>query len=113
MPTSTNEVSQTLEELPASFQPDQPGIRELLTELQRVTTAEGHLPDRDRDQVLSQIKNLAHIWKEKETSTKKKEAVIAVEILQRIVAEVPEAEDFNETATNLIPQIAGIFGVIE
>jgi hypothetical protein len=111
MAITTTEVSQTIEQLPPSPQPDQPGIRELLTQLQRVIDAEEHLDSQDKTQALAQIQALAHAWGETDREAQQEQVVTALRVLRGMIAELPHAHSFNETATSLVPQIAAIFEV--
>lgn len=109
MTLTTNQVTQTLEQLPASPQPDQPGIRELLSQLQRGIEVEENLSDEEKTEALTQIQVLAHAWNEKALEQEQKQANSALRVLRGIVADSPHAHSFNEMATSLMPQIAAIF----
>lgn len=111
MVVTTTEVSQTIEQLPSSPQPDQPGIRELLIQLQRVIDAEEHLDSEDKTQALTQIQALARAWSETDNETKQRQVTTTLRVLRGMIAELPHAHNFNETAIRLIPQVAVIFGV--
>jgi predicted RNase H-like nuclease (RuvC/YqgF family) len=52
-------VTNTINQLPASPKSDQPGIKELLTELQTAIEAETDLSDDDKAEALEQVKTLA------------------------------------------------------
>ncbi|MFB2981880.1 pentapeptide repeat-containing protein [Microseira sp. BLCC-F43] len=56
-------VTNTINQLPESPEPDQPGIKELLTELQAAIEAETNLSDEDKAEALEQVKALAEAGK--------------------------------------------------
>jgi hypothetical protein len=109
MALTTTQVTQTLEHLPASPQPDQPGIRELLSQLQRGTEVEENLSNEQKTEALTQLQALAHAWHQKDLDEEQKQADSALRVLRGIVAQSPHAHSFNEMATSIIPQIAAIF----
>lgn len=56
-------VANTINQLSDSAKPDEPGIKELLTELQTAIEAETDLSDDDKAEALEQVKTLAEVGK--------------------------------------------------
>ncbi|MFW6263916.1 MAG: hypothetical protein ACOC3E_00140 [Cyanobacteriota bacterium] len=109
--TLNQQVTDTVEHLPASGQPDQLGIKELLVPLQRVINAENSLSVEDKTEALKQVQALAEAGKAPENEAKRSQAHTAIRVLRGMIAELPEATDFNQVATRLLPQLDVIFGL--
>ena len=56
-------VANTINQLSDSAKPDEPGIKELLTQLQTAIEAETDLSDDDKAEALEQVKTLAEVGK--------------------------------------------------
>ena len=104
---ATNAINQ----LPTAAQPQLPGTQELLRRLQRIIEAEDNLSPQDKAQALEQVKILAEAGKNPQAPQKQEHAQTAIRILRGMIAELPNAHDFLEESTRLLPQLASIFGV--
>jgi hypothetical protein len=78
-------------QLSDSPEPNKPGIKELLTELQTAIEAEINLPDDDKAEALEQVKALAEVRKNPQDSTMQKAGKTAIKILQGTIASYPSA----------------------
>ena len=94
--------------LPASPQSDQPGIKELLTELQSAIEAETDLSDDDKAEALEQVKALAEVGQNPQESTMQKAGKTAMKILKGTIASLPSAATLVEACSKLLPAIASL-----
>ena len=101
--TVTNAIGQ----LPASPESDQPGIKELLTELQTAIEASA-LSDDDKAEALEQVKALAEVGKNPQESTMQKAGKTAMKILKGTIAGLPSAGTLVEACSKLLPAIASL-----
>jgi hypothetical protein len=99
-------VTNTINQLPASPQSDQPGIKELLTELQTAIEAETDLSDDDKAEALEQVKTLAEVGKNPQDSTLQKAGKTAMKILKGTLAGLPTTATLLEACSKLLPMIA-------
>ena len=98
-------VTNTINQLPASPQSDQPGIKELLTELQTAIEAETDLSDDDKAEALEQVKALAEVGKNPQESTMQEVGETAMTMLKGILAGLPSAATLVEACSKLLPEI--------
>ena len=101
-------VTNSINQLPASPQSDQPGIKELLTELQTAIEAETDLSDDDKAEALEQVKTLAEVGKNPQESTMQKAGKTAMKILKGTIAGLPSAATLVEACSKLLPAIASL-----
>jgi hypothetical protein len=101
-------VTNAIGQLPASPQSDQPGIKELLTQLQTAIESETNLSKEDRDEALEQLKTLAEVGTNPQESTMKKAGKKAMTMLKGILAGLPSAATLVEACSKLLPAIASL-----
>jgi len=106
---TTNAINQ----LPTATQTQLTGTKELLRQLQRIIEAEDNLSPQDKAQALEQVKILAEAGKNPQAPQKQEQAQTAIRILRGMIAELPNAHDFLEESTRILPQLAEIFGIPE
>ena len=99
-------VTYTISQLPASPQSEQPGIKELLTQLQAAIEAETDLSDDDKAEALEQVKTLAEVGKNPQESTMQKAGKKAMTMLKGILAGLPTTATLLEACSKLLPMIA-------
>ena len=99
-------VANTINQLSDSAKPDEPGIKELLTELQTAIEAETDLSDDDKAEALEQVKALAEVGKNPQESTMQKAGKTAMKILKGTIAGLPSAATLVEACSKLLPAIA-------
>jgi hypothetical protein len=99
-------VTNSINQLPTSPQSDQPGIKELLTELQTAIEAETDLSDDDKAEALEQVKTLAEVGKNPQDSTLQKAGKTAMKILKGTIAGLPTTATLLEACSKLLPMIA-------
>lgn len=101
-------VANTINELPPSPNPDQPGIRELLLQLQ-ATIEDPQLPPDDQEEALKQVKVLAEAGKNPQNETMQKKAKRAVGFLEIIAKGVEPASKLATTCVKVLPPILAFF----
>ena len=99
-------VANTINELSDSAKPDEPGIKELLTQLQTAIEAETELSDKSKALALKQVKALAEVGKNPQDSTLQKAGKKAMTKLKGILAGLPTTATLLEACSKLLPMIA-------
>ncbi|WP_228056995.1 hypothetical protein [Tychonema sp. LEGE 07203] len=101
-------VANTINQLSDSAKPDEPGIKELLTELQSAIESETNLSDDDKAEALEQVKTLAEVGQNPQESTMQKAGKTAMKILKGTIAGLPSAATLVEACSKLLPAIASL-----
>ncbi len=104
-------VTNTINQLPASPEPDKPGIKELLTQLQAAIEADTNLPQEDKAEALEQVKALAETGKNPQEGAMQKAAKTAIKILKGTISSLPSATNLVEQCSNLLPLISNFLGL--
>ncbi|HYW20728.1 MAG TPA: pentapeptide repeat-containing protein [Nodularia sp. (in: cyanobacteria)] len=104
-------VTNTINELPSSPEPDKPEVKELLAQLQAAIEAEKDLPEEDKAEALEQVKTLAEAGKNPQEGAMQKAAKTAVKILKGTVASLPSATKLVEECSKLLPLISQLLGL--
>ena len=103
-------VTTTINELPDSSEPEKPGIKELLSQLQAAIN-DPNLADDDKAQVLEQLKVLAEAGQNPKNETAQKQAKKAMGFLKVIAEGLPSAAQLVKTCQDILPAIAHYFGL--
>jgi uncharacterized protein YjbI with pentapeptide repeats len=104
-------VINTINQLPTSSEPEKPGIKELLTQLQAAIEADKNLADEDKAEALEQVKALAEAGKNPQEGGMQKAAKTAIKILKGTIASLPSATKLVEQCSNLLPLISTFLGL--
>ena len=104
------DVSFAINELPASSEPDKPGIKELLIELEAAISADPNLTEDDKEDALDQVKSLAEAAQNPNDWGMKKKAKKAGRMLGRIISGIPTAAQLVEACSKLLLLITKVFG---
>jgi hypothetical protein len=104
-------VTNTINELPASSEPEKLGIKELLTQLQAAIEADTNLNQEDKAEALEQVKTLAEAGKSPQQGTVQKAAKTAIKILKGTIASLPGATTLVEEFNKLLPLISSFLGL--
>jgi hypothetical protein len=107
---STGNVSNIINQLPSSSEPDKPGIKELLTQLQAAIEADPNLSEDDREEASEQIKIIEEAGKNPNEGEMKKLAKKATTMLKGIIVGLPAAAKLAEEWHNILPFITKVFG---
>jgi uncharacterized protein YjbI with pentapeptide repeats len=104
-------VTNTINDLPAAPEPEQPGIKELLKQLQAAIEADTNLSQADKAEALEQVKALAEAGKNLQEGAVQKAAKTAIKILKGTIAGLPSAAKLVEEASKILPLISSCLGL--
>ena len=102
-------VADTINQLPDPSQSDEPGVKELLTQLKTAIEDDTNLSGDDKAQALAQVQVLAEAGNN--PSENQQQAKGAIRFFRGLVQELPNATNFVEACSKLIPAIARLFGL--
>ncbi len=96
--------------MPSSPGPNQPGIKERLTELQKAIEEETELQPADKADLLEQVKALAEA--KQISDPDKKESLVrqAKKIFKATLGGLPDTAKLAEACSKLLPIILGLLG---
>lgn len=104
-------VTNAINQLPDSPEPDKPGIKELLKQLEETIKAETNLSEEDKNEALEQLKTLAEAGQNPKEKTLQKAAKTAIKILKGTISNLPSAAILVETCSKILPQISQFLGL--
>jgi hypothetical protein len=104
-------VANTINQLPSTSKPDEPGIKELLEQLKTAIESESNLNDEDKADALDYVQTLAEVGQKSQEVAAKKPAKVAIQALKGILSSLPDVAELAEAGKTLIPLIANIFGL--
>jgi uncharacterized protein YjbI with pentapeptide repeats len=104
-------VMNSIGQLPNSPNSDEPGIKELLTELQAAIEADPSLDEEDKAEALKQIKEIAEGGKQPKDNAVQKTVKTAMKILKGTIADLPSTEELVKVSLKILPLIAKFFGL--
>jgi ATP-dependent Clp protease ATP-binding subunit ClpA len=102
----SSDLESAIAQLPDTSEPDQPGIKELLTQLQGAIAADSNLKADDKAEALEQLVVLAEVANDLQDERTKKFATTALKILKGTVTELPSTSELVQACDRLIPAIA-------
>ncbi|NEO54843.1 MAG: hypothetical protein F6K54_18210 [Okeania sp. SIO3B5] len=103
-----NVITSYINELPDSSEPNKPGIKEALTQLQKAIEAESNLNQEDKEEALKELKNLAEAGKNPQENKQRAKGVIR--FFKGLFTELPKTAKLIEQWEKLLPAIASFFG---
>jgi uncharacterized protein YjbI with pentapeptide repeats len=104
-------VTNAINELPPATQPDKPGIKELLKQLQTAIEADDNLTPKNKEKALKQVKALAEASQNPQKEEKQDLAGDAITMLKGLLSGLPSATKLVEEVNNLLPLISGFLGL--
>ncbi|OCQ96824.1 hypothetical protein BCD64_14555 [Nostoc sp. MBR 210] len=104
-------VTNTINQLPPSSEPDKPGIKELLEELKAVIEADKDLAEEDKAEALEQVQALAEAGKNPQEGAMQKAAKTAMKIIKGTIASLPTTATLVEAGSKLLPLISKFLGL--
>jgi hypothetical protein len=104
-------VSGIVNQLPESSDPSQPGIRELLNQLQKAVEEEDNLSPEDKADLLEQVKFLAEAKQESKQDKKESLARKARKIFDSTLKALPDTAKLIDASSKLIPLILKSLGI--
>lgn len=105
-------VTNAINQLPTSPNPDNLGIKELLAQLQAAIEAESELPEDDKAEALEQVKTLAEAGQKPEDNALQKAAKTSMKILKGTISSLPDAAKLAESCAKLLPAIATLLALV-
>ncbi|AFZ60585.1 pentapeptide repeat-containing protein [Anabaena cylindrica FACHB-243] len=102
-------VTNTINELPSAPEPEKPGIKEILTQLQTAIEADSDLTPKDKEKALKQVKSLAEAAQNPQE--KQDLADTAITMLKGVLSNLPTAAKLVEECSKLLPLISGFLGL--
>lgn len=109
--TISSEVTTAVNQLPNSAQLDYLGIKELLAQLHRRIEGNHDLSSLEKANALLKVKALAEAGRNPQVEEKRIQAETAITALRRMCDSSHKVPNFIEACNELLPQIAGIFGI--
>lgn len=104
-------VSNAVNQLPSSPDPQKPGIKELLAELQTAIESAAELPDKGKATALEQVKVLAEVAQNPEQPEKKNLGSQAINLLKGAASFLPDTAKLVEACSKLLPLITKALGL--
>lgn len=104
-------VTNTINQLPDSPEPDKPGIKKLLMKLQAAIEADRNLNDEDKAEALEQVKAIAEAGQKPEDGAMQKMAKNAMKFLKGTIADLPSTVELVQTCGKILPLITKFFGL--
>ena len=100
-------VSTTVSQLPSSPNPAQPGVKELLVELQIAIENDTDLPEKGKATALEQVKVLAEVAQNSQQPEQKNLGSQAITFLKGAASILPDTAKSVEACNKLLPLITG------
>ncbi|WP_366918567.1 pentapeptide repeat-containing protein [Acaryochloris sp. IP29b_bin.148] len=106
--TISGDVTNTINQLPDTPDSREPGLKELLTELQAAIEGEPELEKEDKVEALEQVKVLAEVGQDPQAGPMQKAGKTAMKILKGTTAILPPTTQLVKECTKLLPAIGGL-----
>ncbi|MBW4695366.1 MAG: pentapeptide repeat-containing protein [Lyngbya sp. HA4199-MV5] len=104
-------VSNVVNQLSSAPDPAQPGIKELLIELQAAIESDADLPEKGKASALEQVKVLAEVAQDPEQPEKKGLGSQAITFFKNAASFLPDTAKLAEACTKLLPLITKALGL--
>ena len=108
--TISGTVNKTIGQLQDSNAPEASLLADLLKQLQTAIEADSNLETEEKNEVLEQIGKIAEAGKNPKEGEMQKIAKTASRTLKGMLVELPNAANFVEACTKLLPLITKVFG---
>jgi len=109
--TVKGNVSAAINELPASNDPEKPGVKELLIQLKTAIETEPSLDDKKKIKALKQVESLAKAAELSEEGEKKERAEDALTMLKGIFSSLNTGATLFLAWDQLRPMLSQLFGL--
>jgi uncharacterized protein YjbI with pentapeptide repeats len=103
-------VTNTINQIPDPTHPDQPNLKDLLTQLQQLITSDTDLSDTDKADLLEQVQALATAGQTPEPTQKEGLARKAKKMFDATLNSLPETAKIVEACSKLLPMILRVLG---
>lgn len=108
----SGDVSNAIGQLPDASNPDEPSLKDLLTQLKTAIEAEAELSPEDKAEALEQVKTLAEAGQAPEDGALKKAAKTAMKVLKGTVSGLSEVNKLAQECTKLLPIITTLLVLV-
>lgn len=109
--TINGNITDAINQLPASDQSDSLGLKEILSELQEAVSNESALSDKDKLKALEQLEKLAKAGQNPNDRNMKELADNSTTMLRGLTFNLPNVTKLAESCSKLLPIVSGIFGL--
>ncbi|WP_293243569.1 MULTISPECIES: pentapeptide repeat-containing protein [unclassified Microcoleus] len=109
--TISGSVTNTIDRLPDASEPDEPNIKELLTQLQQAIENDSELPDPDKADLLEQVQALAEAKQTEEPAKKEGLTRKARKMFEATLSSLPQTASIVEACSKLLPMILKALGL--
>ena len=104
-------VTNTINQLPDSDKTEEPGIKEILSNLQTAIETDTNLSEDDKVEALEQVKKIAEAGQKPTSGGMQKIAKNALTFLKGLIVDLPTTAELVKTCGNLIPVVKQFFGL--
>ena len=104
-------VTNSIDELPADSEGEQPSLKKQLTQLQNAINEENNIDEQDKAEALNQVQRLAEAGQNPKQEENQTLAKHATKMLKRITGGLPTATKLVEELNKLLPAIQGFFAL--
>ena len=109
--TISGNVTNAINQLPESPKAEEPGIKDLLQQLQAIIEADSDLPQKGKETALTQVQVLAEVAQNPEQPEKKDMGSQAINLLKGAASFLPDTAKLAEACTKLLPLIGKLLGL--
>ncbi|GET43580.1 hypothetical protein [Microseira wollei] len=110
--TSTvRDISVSIEKLPGSSDPEQPGIKEILEKLKTAIETEPDLDEKNKIKALKQVEEIAKAAQSSNDGEEKEKADNAITMLKGIFSGLQTGATLLEAWNNILPLLSKLFGI--
>jgi uncharacterized protein YjbI with pentapeptide repeats len=109
--TISGNVTNTINQLPDASEPDQPNLKELLTQLQQAIEHDSDLSDPDKADLLEQVQVLAEAKQTEEPAKKEGLARKARKMFEATLSSLPQTASIVESCSKLLPMVLKALGL--
>jgi hypothetical protein len=108
--TISGNVTNAINQLPDSHEPDQLSLKTLLAQLQQVIETDGDLPDPDKADLLEQVQSLAEAKQVEEPAKREGIARKAMKMFDATLKSLPDTAKIVDACSKLLPLILKALG---
>jgi hypothetical protein len=109
--TISGNVTNAINQLPKTSNPDQPDLKQLLIQLKEVIEADPDLPNTDKADLLEQVQNLAEAKQTEEPAQKEGLTRKAKKMFEVTLKSLPDTAKIVEACSKLLPLILKALGL--
>lgn len=109
--TVSGNVTNSIHQLPDTLQNEEPGIKELLTQLQTAIESEENLNEEDKIAALEQLQIIAEAGQKPEDNGMQKLVKNAIKFIKGTIADLPTTLELVKSCSQVLPLISKFFGI--